>query len=333
MTLVLVRKLLRDLRLAWLVAAILLFLFQLLWSRITQQVTSQILEQLAPLGVKASQFRDIIFDKNQLPGKLVQAVIGGDRLQPDHAQDIMTIAYVHPLVITILCIWAIGRAANAIAGEIDRGTMELLLAQPIRRTQIILAHLIVDGITFPALCLVVWSGTYCGTWMMGLQDAVGTQQVLPRYFFPALACMLGLLFSVSGMTMWMSSMGRSRPRVWGFAISFFLVMFLANVLGQIWVKELSWIRPWTLFYHYQPQAIILNQTDKKNANGESKDSGDKKEPGSQEERKDGPKGSSTLAEDEESTPWQHLLALAGAGLGGYLLAWITFCRRDLPAPL
>ena len=30
---------------------------------------------------------------------------------------------------------------------------------------------------------------------------------------------------------------------------------------------------------------------------------------------------------------QHLAALAGVGVVGYLLAWWTFCKRDLPAPL
>ena len=37
-TWVLVRKLLRDVRVAWIVVAVLLFLFQILWSRITSRV-------------------------------------------------------------------------------------------------------------------------------------------------------------------------------------------------------------------------------------------------------------------------------------------------------
>jgi ABC-2 type transport system permease protein len=296
---VLVRKLLRDIRIAWIVVAVLLFLFQILWSRITQRVTSQILRQFDNLGVSVDEIRKILFNKDEMPGQMVQAIIGGDKIEFDRASDMMSISYVHPLVLTILTIWAIGRAANAIAGEIDRGTMELLLAQPIRRTQIILAHLLVDAIVFPSLCLAIWLGTYCGTWWMGLQAATNPRQYVdPIRFLPALPCIVGLLFSTSGMTMWISALGRSRPRVWGWGVSVNLTMFLINVLGQIWSEPLEWLRPFTIFYHYQPQ-FIISQADWYT----------------------------------NSAAWLHLCVLIGVGAIGYLGAWVSFCRRDLPAPL
>jgi ABC-2 type transport system permease protein len=297
-TWVLVRKLLRDIRVAWIVAALLLFLFQILWSRITSRVTAQILGQFERLHVTPEMIKTILFSKDEMPGQLIQAVIGGENIAFDRASDMMSISYVHPLVLTILCIWAIGRAANAIAGEIDRGTMELLLAQPIRRTQIILAHLLVDGIAFPALCAVLWLGTYCGTWWMGLQSAAGRHHVDPVRFLPALLCILGLLFSTSGVTMWISALGRSRAKVWGLGITLSLCMFLVNVLGQIWNEPLEWLRPFTIHYHYQPQIMILQE------NGYTR-----------------------------GAAWLHLGILFSVGATGYFLAWISFCRRDLPAPL
>ncbi len=295
---VLMRKLLRDIRVAWIVVAVLLFLFQILWSRITSRVTSQILEQFQRLNVTVEMIRTILFDPKEMTGQLVQAVIGGERIEFDRASDMMSISYVHPLVLTILTIWAIGRAANAIAGEIDRGTLELLLAQPIRRTQVILAHLLVDAIVFPSLCLAIWLGTYCGSWWMGLQDAANPlQRVYPSRFLPALLCILALLFAVSGVTMWISAMGRSRARVWGWAVSLLLSMFLVNVLGQLF-EIVEWLRPFTIYYHYQPQLVIL-QPDWY-AHGSA---------------------------------WFHMSVLGGIGALGYLLAWASFCRRDLPAPL
>src|SRR5262249_51269934 len=68
---------------------------------------------------------------------------------------------------TVFCVWAVGRAAGAIAGELDRGTMELLLAQPLPRWRLLLAHLLVDLITIPALCLSLWGGTALGCWLIG----------------------------------------------------------------------------------------------------------------------------------------------------------------------
>src|SRR5262249_34363183 len=64
------------------------------------------------------------------------------------------------------CVWAVGRAAGAIAGEIDRGTMELLLAQPLARARLVLAHLLLDAVTIPVLCLSLWAGNWVGAWLI-----------------------------------------------------------------------------------------------------------------------------------------------------------------------
>src|SRR5476649_2660097 len=183
MTWTLVRKLLRDVRIAWIVVAVLLFLFQILWARITSRVTTEILTALQGAGVTLEFLQGLLLERNEMMGQMVQAIIGGDEIALDRPSDMMSISYVHPLVLTMLCVWALGRAANAIAGEIDRGTIELLLAQPIRRSQIILAHLTVDAIVFPSLCAAMWLGTYCGTWWMGLQAATHAMQRVDPWQF------------------------------------------------------------------------------------------------------------------------------------------------------
>ena len=62
MTWVLVRKLLRDVRVAWLVVTILLFLFQILWARITMRVTTQILAAFEQRGFSPELLMQILDD-------------------------------------------------------------------------------------------------------------------------------------------------------------------------------------------------------------------------------------------------------------------------------
>src|SRR6478736_5727977 len=150
---VLVVKLLRDVRVALGVVMLLLFAFQLLWAKVTQRIVGEVIAQLQALGLPIAALRQVLFNQS---GKVVQTLMGGENISIERAQDLLSIAYVHPLTQTILCIWAVGRAAGAIAGEIDRGTMELLLAQPISRSQLILAHLLLDVVTIPLLCLSLW---------------------------------------------------------------------------------------------------------------------------------------------------------------------------------
>jgi ABC-2 type transport system permease protein len=45
--------------------------------------------------------------------------------------------------------------------------MELLLAQPVARSRLILAHLCVDLLTIPILCLSLWAGNWAGALLIG----------------------------------------------------------------------------------------------------------------------------------------------------------------------
>ncbi|MBI3409834.1 MAG: ABC transporter permease subunit [Planctomycetes bacterium] len=297
MTRVLVLKLLRDVRWGLVIVSVLLCLFQLLWAKVTDRIAApdQLLESFLQLGLSVDDIRKRLFSG---PGQIVQALMGGESIRIERALDMISISYVHPLTQIILCVWAIGRAAGAIAGEIDKGTMELLLAQPVARSKVIAAHLVVDAITIPILCLSMWLGTWIGVAILGfLNHADPNLQVNPWRFGPALLNVALLVFAVSGLTMWISSMGRFRWRVLGVAVLVALVMFLVNVIGQIW-DPASPLRPATIFYYYQPQPMIL--------------------------------------QDEwfkQAVVWERLGVLLAVGSGGYLLAWWTFCKRDLPAPL
>jgi ABC-2 type transport system permease protein len=181
MTATLVRKLLRDVRLALIVVAVLLGAFQCLWAKITDRIIGELapfFNQLAAMGGLNSQ--DVRNELFKGPGQIMRTLIGGERLDLDNAMDMLSIGYVHPLMLAIFCIWAVGRAAGALAGEIDRGTMELLLAQPLPRWRLLLAHFCVDLIVIPILCLSLWAGNWLGAWIISpIQIRTPTKLPLP----------------------------------------------------------------------------------------------------------------------------------------------------------
>jgi ABC-2 type transport system permease protein len=337
-TAVLVRKLFRDVRTTLLVVALLLGAFQCLWTKITARILGNLAPYLNRLAALAGQGLGDVEEKIfEGPGKLIRTLIGGETITLDAAQDMLTIGYVHPLIQTLFCIWAIGRASGAIAGEVDRGTMELLLAQPLPRWRLVWAHLLVDALTIPLLCLSLWAGTCLGyalfcpiepsdvseikapettiTIEIGKFKLTATGrppvpeeppeeqqnrlQVEPMRFARALPVVAGLIFAVSGFTMWLSARGRFRWRVLGLAVFLVLLMFLVNVLGQMW-DALEPLRPLTIFYYYQPQQAVLG---------------------------------SDWSVPVYGLKVPMLLVLFGVGAVGYALALRTFMRRDLPAPL
>jgi ABC-2 type transport system permease protein len=328
MTSTLIRKLLRDLRFTLCLVAFLLGAFQCLWYKVTERIIGQLTPFFSRLA--AAQKITLIDIQNVLfegPGKIIRTLIGGDVVKLERAMDMLSIGYVHPLIQTIFCIWAIGRAAGAIAGEIDRGTMELLLSQPLARKRLIFAHLCVDLITIPLLVLSLWCGTWVATMLIGPiqvapldtvkypflkwaeEDPAQMQEMLRvdlAAFGPALWLVGGLIFAVCGYTMWLSAAGRSRWRVLGLSVFITLLQFLVNLIGQMW-DFAAYFRPLTIFYYFQPQKVILKQgwtVDFSVWNG--------------------------------GAPLVHvnmLVVLFGVGAIGYAMALWTFTRRDVPAPL
>ncbi|MFQ3651535.1 MAG: hypothetical protein SNJ75_14505, partial [Gemmataceae bacterium] len=119
-------------------------------------------------------------------------------------------------------------------------------------------------------------------------------------FLNAQPVVAGLIFAITGLTMFLSSLGRYRWRVMGIAVVTVLLMFMINVLGQMW-EPAAVLRPWTLFYYFQPQQVIPLD------------------------------GEWTVSFYDRPIPM--LAVLYGTGIVGYGLAFVILARRDLPAPL
>jgi ABC-2 type transport system permease protein len=327
MILILVDNFLRDVRPALLVVCIILFVFAAFWVKIAQRVTSEIapvFNTVAGAFGDKKLFEDVLFKG---PGKVSQAALGWGDLNFERPNDFLAMGMLHPVVLVLGLIWGVGRAAGAVAGEIDRGTMELLLSQPIPRNRLILAHFFVDLIVLPIICLSFFAGTQFGLALVGpfvpdytaFQTLDGPFAQRVRGMIPAnpdplpvsglgelpgLGNTAALIFAISGLTIALSAAGRSRWKVTGYAVLTVVVMFVANTIGQLW-EPVRYLRPLTLFFYYQPQRVMLDGNWLVNV----------------------------------GAAWPGAPAVPGCGvlvavgLTGYSLALRTFTRRDLPAPL
>jgi ABC-2 type transport system permease protein len=331
MTFILYRKLLRDVRTPLVVVCVILALFSGLWVKIAQRVTTEIFPFFSGLA-QARSFDPKIFDEVLFkgPGKVSQAVMGGADVRFDRAGDFLAVELLHPVVLALTCIWAVGRAAGAVAGELDRGTMELLLSQPVPRGRLILAHLLVDLTVIPALTLSIMLGTNLGLAAVGpftvdysTLDKLEAQAPIPIPLkrpprvtelpvdagpqWKGAVNLAALAFAVSGVTLAISSALRNRGQAIGLAALVVVLMFVANVLGQLW-DAAAFLRPASLFFYYQPQKLWLY--------GDGfVDLGD------------------AWAGGSPLLKVPVLAVLFGAGALGYVIALRTFTRRDLPAPL
>ncbi len=84
----------------------------------------------------------------------------------------IAVTYDEPIVVLCISIFAIARGSDAISGEINRGTMELLLAQPVSRLQALYSQAVVTVTGLVLLALISWCGVWCGIHTFSVKEDV-----------------------------------------------------------------------------------------------------------------------------------------------------------------
>jgi ABC-2 type transport system permease protein len=165
----------------------------------------------------------------------------------------IALGYVHPISIILLSIFAIGFTTSAIAGERQRGTLEVLLARPLSRQQVY-ATLLVAVLVFIGLVLAAASiGTVIGSAVVGVLDqlAVGRLPILwlnGMLLWGAVAA-IGLAASVS--------FDRLTPAL-GITIAIVVISYFLEILGSLW-PDAQGLQRYSPF-HYLAARDILNGT-------------------------------------------------------------------------
>jgi ABC-2 type transport system permease protein len=163
---------------------------------------------------------------------------------------VIALGFVHPFTLLLMGIMALGFPALAVAGERQRGTLEVLLARPISRRSLY-ATLYAAGLIFLGLLLA-------GQLLAGAVGAilVGVGSELESDQLP--------LLWLNGWLLWVAFMSfafaasvasdRIGPAL-GVPLVFVLVNYLANAIGSIW-PDASWLQDWSMFDLVKAQDVL-----------------------------------------------------------------------------
>jgi ABC-2 type transport system permease protein len=162
----------------------------------------------------------------------------------------VALLYVHPLVVFSAAMWAITRGSDVVAGEIGRGTMEMLLAQPVRRTSLYASHAVVTVFGSALLAACVWCGT-----VMGLRSAELYANVPPTLYMPPAINLFGLMVGVSGFAALVSACSSQRWRAVGITVAWYVVSAMISVASTVTGRG-QWWRYLSLLNSYKPQLLV-----------------------------------------------------------------------------
>ena len=167
----------------------------------------------------------------------------------------ITTGFQHPLVLAFLGIFAVGTTTGAIAGERERGTLEVLLARPLSRRR-----LYVTVAAAVVLLLAIEMGAILGGQAVGIvvQNLTGEIDLgaLPLVFANGL--LLWCAFAAFGLAASVS-FDRHGPAL-GLTLAFLLVNYFLEILGSLWT-DVAWSQEYSLFHHFQPTELLTGKAD------------------------------------------------------------------------
>jgi ABC-2 type transport system permease protein len=174
-----------------------------------------------------------------------QTMLGGS------AAGIMAFTWNHPATHAVVTAVAITLGARAVAGEIENGVIELILAQPVSRARYLLANLMFAMVSMILVASAGLVGMVAGQTAFGLQ--LFDWDRLLRLF----ANLFLLQMSFYSLTLLFSSFGREAGRVASLGVFVAIVSFLDNVIASLWNKA-AFMRPYSLHSYYDPRTVLID---------------------------------------------------------------------------
>jgi ABC-2 type transport system permease protein len=237
----LIRKELHESRWTLGLSALALFGLGWLFVYVTSRNESEIIRQLGS-------------DSGDLGGRMQLLRAMGIEGVPSSAELIMA-SWNHPFILILLSSWAISRGSGAVAAEVERGTMDLILSRPIPRWLYLTAHIWVACAGLAVLGLALMTGAAIAIRYNVLREP----PTVTTLFRPALN-LTALGFPIYGYTLLASAMDhvRRRPTLIGSVLT--LAGFIIWVISLIPVFHDSWWRPWleklSIFKAYNPVELV-----------------------------------------------------------------------------
>ena len=167
----------------------------------------------------------------------------------------ITIGFQHPLALAFMGIFAVGTTTSAIAGERERGTLEVLLARPLSRRGLYLTVGAAVVVLLAIELVAMLGGQWTGILIQGLTEEIDVAG-LPLVFANGL--LLWCAFAAFGLAASVS-FDRLGPAL-GLTLAFLLVNYFLEILGSLWT-DVAWSQEYSLFHHFQPTELLTGETD------------------------------------------------------------------------
>jgi beta-exotoxin I transport system permease protein len=176
---------------------------------------------------------------------------GGD---PFSLGGAIALGYIHPIAIVLISIFAIGFTTTAVAGERQRGTLEVVLARPLSRRRLYATLLVALALFLGLVLASSIVGTIVGCSVAGVLDELPVDR-LPLLWLNGMLLWgaigtIGLAASVS--------FDRLSPAI-GATLAIVIASYFLEILGSLW-SDAKGLQPYSLFHYLTAKDILAGTT-------------------------------------------------------------------------
>lgn len=201
-----------------------------------------------------TQFKSIV-QSGLIPKEFVDLLseVGGGNIFS--LAGVISLGFIHPIAVALIAVFAVGFAASAVAGERQRGTLEVLLARPISRSSLILT-LYAATVGFVVIALAAFLiGAAIASVLWGVAGEVRLIDLV------ALGLNGAFLFAAFGAVCLAASVSFDRlPPALGIGLGYLLASYFIDVLGSLW-PDARGFQPLSLAHYVRAPAVLAGRLD------------------------------------------------------------------------
>jgi ABC-2 type transport system permease protein len=185
-----------------------------------------------------------------MPGIVTKALGGRVGLQADNVTGLLSVGYRDPLVLLLFMLFAVAVPTGLLAGQVQHGTLELILSRPVTKTQVYLCAGTVTVLGMAGLAGAMFLGTAAGTHLYDFDQPV------PLHPFFRAAVLAALAASAVGAIALMAAAAfRRQGTAVGVTAAFLVVNYVVGLIAPWW----PWMQPaapFTLFHYIRLDRVF-----------------------------------------------------------------------------
>jgi ABC-2 type transport system permease protein len=167
----------------------------------------------------------------------------------------IALGFIHPITLVLVGVLTVGYGSAAVAGERQRGTLEILLSRPISR-RTLYATVLACGLVFLGLAVAAFLlGTAVSAAAFGVIDELEVVRYLPVWANGMLLYGSFLAIALAASV----SVDRLAPAL-GVTLAVLLISYFFEILGSLW-PDAEFLQPYSLFHYLETQQVFAGDAD------------------------------------------------------------------------